>query len=123
MKLNIGKYAFNSKEQALEKIKKLGIETDEEGNELPAHKHTVVELGFEALSEPVIDPDAYPPEVIEYPTFGTDYLVDVLWCNLEEEEDGSVNHPYGWATYSVNVSERRYTQLFRIKISRIKNNK
>ena len=123
MKLNIGKYAFNSKEQALEKIKKLGIETDEEGNELPAHKHTVVELGFEALSEPVIDPDAYPPEVIEYPTFGTDYLVDVLWCNLEEGEDGSVNHPYGWATYSVNVSERRYTQLFRIKISRIKNNK
>ena len=123
MKLNIGKYAFNSKEQALEKIKKLGIETDEEGNELPAHKHTVVELGFEALSEPVIDPDAYPPEVIEYPTFGTDYLVDVLWCNLEENEDGSVNHPYGWATYSVNVSERRSTQLFRIKISRIKNNK
>ena len=72
MKLNIGKYAFNSKEQALDKIKKLGIETDEEGNELPAHKHTVVELGLEALSEPVIDPDAYPPEVIEYPNFGTD---------------------------------------------------
>jgi hypothetical protein len=104
MKLNIGKYAFNSKEQALDKIKKLGIGTDEEGNEYPTHKHTVVELGFEALSEPVIDPDAYPPVVIEYPTFGTDYLVDVLWADLEEE-DGSVRHPYGWATYSVDVSE------------------
>lgn len=104
MKLNIGKYAFNSKEQALDKIKKLGIGTDEEGNEYPTHKHTVVELGFEALSEPVIDPDAYPPVVIEYPTFGTDYLVDVLWVDLEEQENGSTNHPYGWATYSVNIS-------------------
>ena len=28
-----------------------------------------------------------------------------LWYNLEEEEDRSINHPYGWATYSIDVSE------------------
>ena len=33
----IGKYAFNSKEQAQEKIDALGIETDENGKEYPTH--------------------------------------------------------------------------------------
>ena len=104
MKLNIGKYAFKSREQALDKIKKLGVETDEEGNEHPSYKHTVVELGFEMLTEPEINGEVYPPEVTKYPTFGTDYLVDVLWVDLEKEKDGSTNHPYGWAAYSVYVS-------------------
>jgi hypothetical protein len=27
-----------------------------------------------------------------------------LWVDLEEQENGSTNHPYGWATYSVNIS-------------------
>ena len=32
MAIHIGKYAFNSKEQAIDKIEALGVEQDEEGN-------------------------------------------------------------------------------------------
>ena len=81
MAIYIGKYAFNSKEQAIDKIEALGVEQDEEGNPYPTHHHTVVELGLD----------------------GSDYLVDVLWHNLKVEEDGSVDHPYGWKTYSVEI--------------------
>ena len=81
MALYIGKYAFNSKEQAEEKIEWLGTETNEEGETYPTHNHTVVELGSD----------------------GSDYLVDVLWHDLEIEEDGSVDHPHGWKTYSVDI--------------------
>jgi hypothetical protein len=102
MGLNIGKYAFNSEKQAKSKIKALGVSTDEEGNEYQTHKHTVVELGLEQLSENIYDEEG---ELLHEAVYGTDYLVDVLWYNLEEEEDGSINHPYGWASYSVNVSE------------------
>ena len=98
MAIHIGKYAFNSKEQAIEKIEALGVEQDEEGNLYPTHHHTVVELGFEVLSEPVFDGF----DVLEG-VFGTDYLVDVLWHDLEVEEDGSVDHPYGWKSYSVDI--------------------
>ena len=39
MGLKIGKYAFTSKKQALNKIKGLGIEIDDNGNEVPTHNH------------------------------------------------------------------------------------
>ena len=51
MAIHIGKYAFNSKEQAIDKIEALGVEQDEEGNSYPTHHHTVVELGLEVLEE------------------------------------------------------------------------
>ena len=100
MGLNIGKYAFNSEKQAKSKIKALGTATDEEGNEYPTHMHTVTELCLEQLSENIYNEES---ELLHEAIYGTDYLVDVLWTDLEDE-DGSVNHPYGWATYSVNVS-------------------
>ena len=81
MAIHIGKYEFNSEEQAKEKIEWLGTETNEEGETYQTHNHTVVELG---------------PE-------GNKYLVDVLWNNLDLEEDGSVDHPHGWKTYSVDI--------------------
>ena len=99
MAIYIGKYAFNSKEQAQDKIEDLGTSTDYYGNTYPTHKHTVVELGLEVISEPVFDGE----DVIEEGVFGTDYLVDVLWHDLEVEEDGGVDHPYGWKTYSVDI--------------------
>ena len=120
MGLHIGKYAFNSEEQAKNKIKALGEYIDEEGNQHSTHLHSVAELGLEVLSENIYSEGW---ELLHPAVYGTDYLVDVLWRDLEENEDGSVNHPYGWATYSVNVSGEGSTQLFRIKISRIKNNK
>lgn len=101
MALNIGKYAFNSEKQAKDKIKALGVDVDEQNNEYPAHKHTVAELGLEQLSENIYDGEG---ELLHEAVYSSDYLVDVLWCDIEEE-DGSVSHPYGWASYSVNVSE------------------
>jgi hypothetical protein len=100
MGLNIGKYAFNSKKQAKSKIKALGTATDVDGSEYPSHKHTVIELGLEQLSEDIYNEEG---ELLQEAIYSTDYLVDVLWCDIEGG-DNSVNHPYGWATYSVNVS-------------------
>ena len=117
MGLNIGKYAFNSEKQAKSKIKALGIATDEEGNEYSTHKHTVTELGLEQLSEDIYNEEG---ELAQEAIYGTDYLVDVLWYNLEKEEDGNTNHPYGWATYSVNISSEGIHGFLGLKYQELK---
>ena len=116
--MKIGKYAFkNGQEQAIDKIEGLGVAQDEDGNNYPTHSHTIVELGYEVISEAVINEEG---EVVEEAVFGTDYLVDVLWnaegiTTIEEEavldEEGnvivpavtSIDHPYGWKSYSVEI--------------------
>lgn len=98
--MKIGKYAFNSKEQAQDKIDALGVAQDEEGNTYKTHRHTIVELGYEVITEPVIDEEG---EVITEAVYGTDYLVDVLWRDLEVDENGEIDHPYGWKSYSVSI--------------------
>ena len=118
MGLKIGKYAFTSKKQALNKIKGLGIEIDDNGNEVPTHNHGAVELGPEELSPNIYDEET--GELIQPAIYGTDYLVDVLWVDLEENEDGSVNHPYGWATYSVNVSDEGVHSFLGLKYQELK---
>ena len=117
MGLNIGKYAFNSEKQAKSKIKALGTQTTGEGVEYPTHPHIVTELGIERLSENIYDEEG---ELMHEATYGTDYLVDVLWTDLEEEENGSVNHPYGWATYSVNVSDEGIHGFLGLKYQELK---
>ena len=117
MGLNIGKYAFNSEKQAKSKIKALGVDYDWQGNEYPTHKHTVTELGLEQLSEDIYNEEG---ELVHEAIYGTDYLVDVLWVDLEEEEDGGTNHPYGWATYSVNVSDEGIHGFLGLKYQELK---
>ena len=92
--MKIGKYAFNSREQAKEKIKALGFGIDEDGNEYPTHNHSVVELGYIMLKEGVYDDDL---KEIEPPILSDKCHVDVMWVGLED-------HPYGWATYAVDLS-------------------
>ncbi len=118
MGLKIGKYAFKSKKQALNKIKGLGIEIDDNGNEVPTHGHGAVELGLEELSPNIYSEET--GELLQPAVYGTDYLVDVLWVDLKEEEDGNVNHPYGWATYSVNVSEEGVHSFLGLKYQELK---
>ena len=77
-----------------------------------------VELGFEELSPNIYDEET--GELIQPAIYGTDYLVDVLWVDLEENEDGSVNHPYGWATYSVNVSDEGVHGFLGLKYQELK---
>ena len=96
----IGKYKFDSREQAQIKIDALGIDIDEDGNEYPTHKHTVVHLGNITLEQAVIDEDG---EIIKDAVVSVEWCVDVLWNNLEADEDGTIDHPYGWKTKSANI--------------------
>jgi hypothetical protein len=91
----IGKYEFNSKEQAKDKIKSLGLEIDEQGNEYPTHNHSIVELGHIVLKQGVYDEDL---NEIEAPIFSDKYSVDVMW-------DGLDAHPYGWASYAIDLED------------------
>ena len=98
--MKIGKYNFDSREQAQTKIDALGTATDEDGNEYPTHKHTIVELGNIVLTQGEYDEEGN--EVVA-PVLSEKWHLDVLWNGLEADEDGSIDHPYGWKSYAANV--------------------
>ena len=98
--IKIAKYAFDSKEQAETKIKSLGTAQDENGNEYPTHKHTIVQLGNIVLEQGEYDEEGN--ETVA-PVLSDKWHVDVLWKNLEADEDGTINHPYGWKSYYVDI--------------------
>ena len=98
--IKISKYEFDSREQVISKIASLGTATDEDGNEYPTHKHTIVHLGNIVLEQAVIDEDG---EVVTEAVLSEDWHVDVLWSDLEADEDGTIDHPYGWKSKSVNI--------------------
>lgn len=91
----IGKYEFNSIEQAKEKIKALGVEKNDDGNEYPTHKHSIVELGYLVVKQGVYDDKL---NEIKAPIFSKKYSVDVLWQGLD-------THPYGWASYAIDIDD------------------
>ena len=92
--MKIGKYEFNSQEQAKTKIEGLGVETDENGNTYPTHNNTIVELGYITLEQGQYDEDG---NVIVEPVLSDKYSVDVLWQDGEEA--------YGWKSYRIDVEE------------------
>jgi hypothetical protein len=92
--IRVGKYEFDSKEQVETKIKALGVETDENGNEYPTHKHTIVHLGHIVEQQGQYDEDG---NEIVAPVLSSKYHVDVLWKGIED-------HPYGWKSYAVDVN-------------------
>jgi len=98
--MKIGKYEWDSKEQAEAKIKALGTATDENGNEYPTHKHTIVHLGNIVLEQGQYDEEGN--EVVA-PVLSDKWHVDVLWKDLEADEDGVIDHPYGWKSYAVDI--------------------
>lgn len=98
----IGKYEFNSKEQAKEKIKALGFGIDEDGNEYPTHNHSIVELGYLVVKQGVYDDEL---KEIEPPIFSKKYSVDVLWQGID-------SHPYGWVSYSIDLNEEGAHSFF-----------
>jgi hypothetical protein len=115
--MKIGKYEFNSKEQAQEKIDALGTATDENGNEYPTHKSTIVQLGNIVLEQGEYDEEG---EEITAPVLSDKWHLDVAWddaeiTTVEEEavlddegmivtpEVTSVDHPYGWKSYAVDI--------------------
>jgi hypothetical protein len=115
--MRISKYEFNSKEQAQEKIDALGTATDENGNEYPTHKSTIVQLGNIVLEQGEYDEEG---EEITAPVLSDKWHLDVAWddaeiTTVEEEavlddegmivtpEVTSVDHPYGWKSYAVEI--------------------
>ena len=98
--MNIGKYQFYSKGQAQTKIDALGFSTDEDGNKYPTHSHAIVHLGNIVLEQAVIDEDG---EIETEAVLSEDWHLDVLWSDLEADEDGTIDHPYGWKSKSVNI--------------------
>ena len=117
--MRISKYEFNSKEQAQEKIDALGTATDENGNEYPTHKSTIVQLGNIVLEQGEYDEEG---EEVTAPVLSDKWHLDVAWddsdiTTIEEEavldEDGmvvtpavtSIDHPYGWKSYKVDFEE------------------
>ena len=92
--MKIGKYEFSSKKIADSKIKSLGVSIDEEGNEYPTHKHTLVHLGNIVLEAGEYDEAG---EETKEPILSTKWHVDALWS----DDDG---HPYGWKSAAVDLS-------------------
>ena len=100
----IGKYQFKDQNTALSKIKSLGVETDEDGNEYPTHSHAIVKLGHIVLEQGEYDAEG---NEIKAPVLSSKYHLDVAW-QLEDtySEDGELikaDHPYGWKSASVDL--------------------
>ena len=115
--MRISKYEFDSREQAETKINALGTATDENGNEYPTHKSTIVQLGNIVLEQGEYDEDG---EETVAPVLSDKWHLDVLWKEeqiktVDEEavidEDGNIvtpevvsyDHPYGWKSYAVEI--------------------
>ena len=98
--MKIGKYEFENQEQALTLIDELGVFIDEDGNKHSKHNHSVVTLGHILLEQGEYDEDGN--ETVA-PVLSDKWHVDVLWENLEADEDGIIDHPHGWKSYAVNI--------------------
>ena len=92
--IKLAKYEFDSKEQAETKINALGTAQDENGNEYPTHKHTIVHLGHIVEQQGQYDEDG---NELVAPVLSSKYHVDVLWKGIDD-------HPYGWKSYAVDIS-------------------
>ena len=115
--IKIAKYEFDSREQVISKIASLGTATDEDGNEYPTHKSTIVQLGNIVLEQGEYDEEG---EEIIAPVLSDKWHLDVLWQeeqikSVDEEavidKDGNIvtpevvsyDHPYGWKSYAVDI--------------------
>ncbi len=81
--MKVGKYEFNDESQVDTKVAALGEE----------HNHSIVKLGNIVLQQAELDEEG---DVITEAVFSDKFHVDVMW-------DGLDSHPYGWATYSVDL--------------------
>ena len=103
--MKIGKYQFDSREVAESKIKALGTAEDEDGNEYPTHKHTLVHLGHIVLEAGEYDEEG---EETKAPVLSAKWHIDSLWdlsdSTDEEGETVKADHPYGWKSAAVDLS-------------------
>ena len=100
----IGKYQFKDQKTAEAKIKGLGVAKDEDGNEYPTHKHSIVKLGYIVLERGEYDEEGNETKA---PVLSSKYHLDVAW-RLEDtySEDGELikaEHPYGCQSSTVSL--------------------
>tara|TARA_R110002096_G_scaffold34807_1_gene99237 strand:+ start:88 stop:441 length:354 start_codon:yes stop_codon:yes gene_type:complete len=98
--IKIGKYKFDSREEALKRIDYLGVVIDEDGSEYPAHNNAVIHLGNITLQDGKYDEGGHEKVA---PVLSKEWHVDVLWVGLIADKDGKYKHPYGWAGKAVDV--------------------
>lgn len=116
--MRISKYEFNSKEQAQKKIDALGTATDENGNEYPTHKSTIVQLGNIVLKQGEYDDEG---EEVTAPVLSNKWHLDVAWSNAEiTSEDEEVDHPYGWKSYAVDIDSDGVHSFFGLSYNELK---
>lgn len=89
--MKIAKYEFVDEQSAIKKIKALGFDTDEEGNEYPTHPHAIIKLGKIIIEDAEYDNEG---NITKEEILSEKYHVDVMWNDLED-------HPYGWKSYAV----------------------
>lgn len=70
------KYAFGSKGAATTKINALGTETNEAGDVVPTHSHSIVHLGNLIVQEGTYDEEG---NELTPPVMSDTYHIDVLW--------------------------------------------
>ena len=116
--MKVSKYEFDSQAQFKSKFDALHTE-DSEGNLIPDFRFAAVELGHIVLEQGEYDEEG---EEITAPVLSENYHVDMAWwedgiTTIEEEavldEDGmvitpevtSIDHPYGWKTYAIDLEE------------------
>ena len=73
------KYEFDSEEQAQTKIDALPHVQDEDGNNVPSHRHTIVKLGYLYTTQPTYDEEG---NELTAGVQSDKYSVDVLWKDL-----------------------------------------
>lgn len=102
----IGKYEFDSLEQADSKINALGTRTTELGDVVPSHNHIIVRLGYIVLEQGEYNESG---EQTKAPILSDKYHVDVLWKGLEpvdaEAEVLSYIEPSGWEANRIDLED------------------
>jgi len=88
------KYEFDSEAQAQSKIDALPHVQDEDGNNVPNHRHTIVKLGYLYTTQPTYDEDG---NELTAGVQSDKYSVDVLWKDLTAS-------PSGWVSKEVTPS-------------------
>ena len=88
--MKYGKYVFNDKAQAEEKIADLYLGDNGEPIGVP---HDIIRVGHEVISKAEFDEEG---NVTKERVESDKYLVDVCW-----NSPSIVSHPNGWGDYSV----------------------
>ena len=113
----VKKYEFENESIVDSLIKKLGVATDEDGNEYPTHQNAIVKLG-----NIVVTPGEYDEKgnEIKAPILSDKYSVDVFWrdsvrpIDPETEEEGSLPLD-AWTDYEIVLDNEGVHSFYGVK--------